>query len=145
MREEYIDNPRYPHNIKIVRMRKRRVPSSEVTGTPVDPEDPLADQDADVLTDSDGGGVVVEEYEDVLYDDEGRAYTDTTTTGDKNVDRNKRKASIPVRYDEWDAGRKPLDGDTIYATVGDNTEIGVVRDCEADNNRSVVYWDFVRV
>lgn len=145
MREEYIDNPRYPHNIKIVRMRKRRVPSSEVTGTPVDPEDPLADQDADVLTDSDGGGVVVEEYEDVLYDDEGRAYTDTTTTGDNTTDMNKRKASIPVRYDEWDAEEVPLDGDTIVATMGNYVERGIVKDCEPDNNRTVVYWEYVRV
>ena len=61
------------------------------------------------------------------------------------MDENKRKASIPVRFDEWDAGRKPLDGDTIYATVGNNTEVGMVKDCEPDNNRTVVYWNFRRV
>lgn len=82
--------------------------------------------------------------EDVLYEGPGRSFTDTTTTGDI-VDVNKRKASIPVRYDVWGAGREPLDGDTIIATVGENSEIGVVRDCEPDNDRSLVYWDFVRV
>lgn len=142
---EEIVNPRYPHEIKIVRKAKRVVEKETEGGTPVDSNDPLADQDAKPLA---GGGTtetIVEDYEDTLYEGEGRSYTDTTTNGDGKVDRNKRKASIPVRYDEWDAGRKPLDGDTIYATVGENTEIGMIRDCEPDNNRSVVYWDFVRV
>lgn len=81
----------------------------------------------------------------ILYDGRGRSFTDTTTNGDVEVDANKRKASIPVRFDKWEEGRLPLDGDTIYATVGNNTEIGRVRDCEPDNNRTLVYWDFVRV
>lgn len=81
----------------------------------------------------------------ILYKGCGRSFTDTTTNGNVEVDTNKRKASIPVRFDRWAAGRLPLDGDTIYATVGNNTEIGRVRDCEPDNNRTLVYWDFVRV
>lgn len=84
-------------------------------------------------------------YDDVLYDGEGRVFTDTTTEGNNRVDENKRKASIPVRYDEWDAGRKPLDGDMVYATIGNNTEVGMVKDCESDNNRTLVYWDYTRV
>ena len=100
-----------------------------------DPSDPFADNDAPVGHDE----------EIVIYEGEGRSYTDTTTEGDKYVDQNKRKASIPVRYDEWDADRCPLDGDTIYSTVGNNTEVGMVKDCEPDNNRTVVYWDFTRV
>lgn len=145
MLKEVIDNPRYPHTIKIVRASKREIEKEKASGMLADPDDPLADQDAAPLDDGDTTDVVVEEYEDTLYEGKGRSYTDTTTYGDGKVDRNKRKASIPVRYDKWGAGRKPLDGDTIYATVGENTEIGVVRDCEPDNDRSVVYWDFVRV
>mgnify|MGYP001018113077 FL=1 len=61
------------------------------------------------------------------------------------VDINKRKASIPVRYDEWEADRQPLDGDTIQVTVGANSEIGRVRDSEPDNDRTIVYWELVRV
>ena len=98
-------------------------------------DDPFADDDAPVG----------EDKEIILYYGEGRSYTDTTTEGDKNVDQNKRKASIPVRYDEWDADRCPLDGDTIYSTVGNNTEVGMVKDCEPDNNRTVVYWNLTRV
>lgn len=145
MRKEVICNPRYPHTIKIVRMERREVEKEKASGEVVDPDDPLAEQDAEPLDADDATEVVVEEYEDVLYEGKGRSYTDTTTYGDGTVDRNKRKASIPVRYDKWGAGRKPLDGDTIYATAGNNTEIGMVRDCEPDNDRSVVYWDFVRV
>lgn len=100
-----------------------------------DPSDPFADDDAPVGNDE----------EVVIYEGEGRSYTDTTTEGDKYVDQNKRKASIPVRYDEWVAGKCPLDGDTIYATVGNNVEKGMVKDCEPDNNRTVVYWEFIRV
>ncbi len=100
-----------------------------------DPSDPFADDDAPVGYDE----------EIVIYEGEGRSYTDTTTEGDKYVDQNKRKASIPVRYDEWVAGKCPLDGDTIYATVGNNTEKGIVKDCEPDNNRTVVYWNLTRV
>lgn len=123
---EDIINLRYPHMIKIVRI------TSNVKGVDADDDDPLAEELA--------GNV-----EEVLYEGIGRSFTDTTTNGNQEVDTNKRKASIPVRYDEWGAGRKPLDGDTIYATVGNNTETGRVRDCEPDNNRSLVYWDFVRV
>ena len=105
MLKENIRDPRYPHRIKIVRMM---VGKSE-------PSDPFADDDAPVGNDE----------EIVIYEGEGRSYTDTTTEGDKYVDQNKRKASIPVRYDEWDADRCPLDGDTIYSTVGKNTEVGM--------------------
>lgn len=125
MEKENIRNPRYPHIIKIVR---------NVVGK-ADPNDPFADDDAPVGKDK----------ETILYYGEGRSYTDTTTEGDKRVDENKRKASIPVRYDEWDADRCPLDGDLIYATVGNNTEVGIVKDCEPDNNRTVVYWNLRRV
>ena len=119
MERPNIINKRYPHRIKIVRIVKDG-----------DEDDPFAKDN---------------EKEIVLYENEGRSFTDTTTEGDKKVDENKRKASVPVRYDEWDAGKKPLDGDTIYATVGNNTEVGIVKDCEPDNNRSVIYWDFRRV
>ncbi len=127
MRKDRIDNPRYPHHIRIVHVN----PSA---GQGADPNDPFAEpvkpgEDADV----------------VVYDGVGRSFTDTTTTGNDDVDTNKRKASIPVRFDMWKVGVRPLDGDTIYATVGNYTEIGQVRDFEPDNNRSLVYWDFVRV
>ena len=125
MEKENIRNQRYPHIIKIVR---------KVIGKS-DPDDPFADDDA----------AFGEDEEIVLYYGEGRSYTDTTTVGDKYVDQNKRKASVPVRYDEWGAGRCPLDGDTIYATIGNNTEVGIVKDCEPDNNRTVVYWEYIRV
>ena len=125
MEKENIINQRYPHLIKIVR---KVVGKSE-------PDDPFADDDSPVG----------EDKEIILYNGEGRSYTDTTTVGDKYVDQNKRKASIPVRYDEWGAGRCPLDGDTIYATIGNNTEVGIVKDCEPDNNRTVVYWEYIRV
>jgi len=133
MRKGNINNPRYPHTIKVVKISTVQVPAE----TPVDDEDPFA-SDNDTST-------VAKTVGTVLYEGKGRSYTDTTTNGGNKVDTNKRKASIPVRYDEWEAGRKPLDGDTIYATVGNCTEIGRVRDCEPDNDRSVIYWDFVRV
>lgn len=133
MRKGKANNPRYPHTIKVVRISTVQVPVE----TPVDDEDPFA-SDNDAST-------AAQTVETVLYEGKGRSYTDTTTNGDNKVDTNKRKASIPVRYDEWEANRKPLDGDTIYATVGDSTEIGRIRDCETDNDRSVIYWDFVRV
>lgn len=125
MLEEEISNPRYPHFITIVRVN---------TAASADADDPLAEPVA--------SGTAKEE---VLYQGIGRSFTDTTTNGNQEVDTNKRKASIPMRYDKWEKGKLPLDGDTIYATVGNNTEIGRVRDCEPDNNRSLVYWDFVRV
>lgn len=81
----------------------------------------------------------------LLYDGRGRSYTDTTTEGDKIVDENKRKASIPVRFDEWVEGRFPLDGDTIEVKIGQHTEEGIVKDAEGDNNRTVVYWALRRV
>lgn len=123
MEEEVFDNPRYPHVIKIVRIKKGS-----------DGDNPFADDNAPA-----------EDKETILYEGGGRSYTDTTTTGDSIVDRNKRKASIPMRFDEWDENILPLDGDIIYATVGHRTEIGIVKDCEPDNNRTVIYWDYTRV
>lgn len=114
-----IINKRYPHRVRITR--------NDICG---EADDPFA-----------ANGV----YEDILYDGEGRSFTDTTTQGDSNVDTNKRKSSIPVRFDEWDAGKVPADGDTIDVWVGKNKETGIVKDCEPDNNRTIVYWDYNRV
>ncbi len=119
-----IDNPRYPHTIKIVRVVEGKG----------DEDNPFADADAPL-----------ESEETVIYEGKGRSFTDTTTEGNDHVDQNKRKSSIPVRYDGWDAGKCPLDGDLIYSIVGNNTEVGMVKDCEPDNNRTLVYWDFTRV
>lgn len=126
MRKEEIINYRYPHTIRIVRK------NMDASGNG-DPDDPLYENNEET------------ERETVLYEGEGRAFTDTTTTGTDEVDVNRRKASIPVRFDEWAAGKKPLNGDIIYATIGSYIEIGMVRDCESDNNRTLVYWDLVRV
>lgn len=114
-----IVNERYPHQIRITR--------NESFG---EVDDPFAGSDG---------------YADVLYDGMGRSFTDTTTQGDNNVDTNKRKTSIPVRFDEWEEHRVPLDGDTIEVWVGANKEIGIVKDCEPDNDRTLVYWDYNRV
>ena len=127
MRKDRIDNPRYPHHIRIVRVNPSACEGAVLNVPFVDPVEPG------------------QETEVVVYDGIGRSFTDTTTTGTDDVDTNKRKASIPVRFDKWEVGVRPLDGDTIYATAGNNTEIGQVRDFEPDNNRSLVYWDFVRV
>lgn len=144
MKKRTVINPRYPHIIKITRVvtKKVDVPVSEAVAD-IDEDDPLADQDA--VDESTTEHTELTEEEVVLYEGKGRSYTDTTTTGNKVVDENKREASIPIRYDEWEAGKKPLDGDTIYATVGNNTEVGMVKDCEPDNDRTVIYWEFVRV
>lgn len=124
MESPEINNPRFPHTVKIVRV----IPGK------TDEDNPFAQE-----------GAPIGDTEIIIYEGEGRSFTDTTVEGDKKVDENKRKASIPVRYDEWDAGRSPLDGDIIYSTVGNNTEVGMVKDCEPDNNRTLVYWDFTRV
>lgn len=118
-----IINERYPHGILI----RRVVPGR------VDAENPFSDSAS------------LEDVEAVVYDGEGRSFTDTTTEGNNYIDENKRKVSIPVRYDEWDAGSKPTDGDLIRVTIGNNVEDGVVYDCESDNNRTLVYWNLRRV
>lgn len=145
MRKKVIDNPRYPHTIKIVRTMKCEERKEDETEPMVDPDDPLADQDAVPVDDSGSTETVINIVEKVLYEGKGRSYTGTTTTGDDTTDMNKRKASIPVRYDKWGAGEVPLDGDTIIATMGNYVERGIVKDCEPDNDRSVVYWEYVRV
>lgn len=120
MKKVCIDNPRYPHHVKIIRKHS----------ISIDEEDPLSESTAD---------------DEILYEGEARSYTDTTTNGNNDVDINRRKSSVPVRFDEWSKDKLPLNGDTIISTVGENTETGMIRDCEGDNNRSVIYWDFVRV
>ena len=116
MLKQRIDNERYPHDIRIVRIEENA--------------NPFSNEDRSEI---------------VLYEGNGRSYTDTTTEGDKNVDENKRKVSIPVRYDEWGTGKQPLDGDTIEVFIGNNKEVGMVKDSEPDNNRTIVYWNFRRV
>lgn len=137
MRKEVISNPRYPHTIKIVRILEKIVPVENASE--IEDEDPFA------VNSSSNPQTKTEKEKVILYEGKGRSFTDTTTNGMGNVDINKRKASIPVRYDKWEASRQPLDGDTIYATVGNNTEEGRVRDSEPDNDRTIVYWELVRV
>lgn len=79
----------------------------------------------------------------VLYDGVGRSYTDTTVTGDGKVDTNRRKVVIPIRFDMW--SEPIVDGDKIKSTIGNFTEEGVVSDFEADNQRTVIYWEYGRV
>ena len=124
MRKLKVDNPRYPHTIKIV----RRV---------------LTDRYSDE-----------ELAEHIIYEGVGRSYTDTTTTGDAKVDSNKRKCSIPVRFDEWpvvdsletaDSGSMiPMSGDILIATKGNIIEEWEVKDFEPDNDRSVIYGELNR-
>lgn len=119
-----VKNPRWPHTVEIERI----IPGKG------DDENPFSDDDA-----------AVEDTFTMLYSGCGRSFTDTTTEGNNNVDLNKRKASIPVRFDEWDEGQKPTDGDTIRVKIGRNTETGIVKDCESDNDRTLVYWNLRRV
>ena len=137
MRKEVISNPRYPHVIKIVRLTDVQV--SVVNESELDSEDPFATNTTSTPH------TKTEKKEVVLYDGKGRSFTDTTTNGMGKVDINKRKASIPVRYDVWEAGKLPLDGDAIHVTIGNNVEKGRVRDCEPDNDRTIVYWELIRV
>lgn len=109
-----VRNPRYPHYIRIIR---------KVTG--------------DWLSEDN------EEQDFVVYAGPGRSYTDTTTTGDAKVDVNKRKASIPVRYDCWN-DLIPMSGDKLEVTKGSITEEWEVKDFEPDNDRSVVYGEMNR-
>lgn len=117
MEQCYIDNPRYPHHIRITRHTYDDNPFAENTSAAVT----------------------------VLYDGCGRSFTDTTTDGGSNVEENKRKASIPVRYDEWGEGLLPMTGDKIEVFIGKNRETGIVKDCEPDNGRTLVYWIYRRV
>lgn len=125
MRKRVYDNPRYPHDITIVR---RQLPTDEFTD--------------EELTDI------------VIYDGKGRGYTDTTTNG-TDVDLNKRKASIPMRFDMWGDSYHvfndsnldkpyPMDGDILTVTMGNVTEEWKVRDFEPDNDRSIVYAELNR-
>jgi hypothetical protein len=113
MRKNVIVNERYPHQIKIIR---RSVPDRY----------------------QEGG-----EQEEVIYEGKGRSYTDTTTTGNAKVDLNKRKASIPVRFDEW-KDKIPQSGDILIVVKANITEQWEVKDFEPDNNRTVIYGEYNR-
>ena len=79
----------------------------------------------------------------VLYDGVGRSYTDATVDGDGKVATNRRKAVIPIRFDMW--AEAILSGDMIKAAIGNIIEEGTVSDMEADNQRTVIYWNYGRV
>lgn len=121
MRKQVVNNPRYPHYIRIIRT---------VVSDWLD-ENPSEDQ------------------EFVVYAGPGRSYTDTTTTGDAKVDTNKRKCSIPVRFDAWGTDVQgnqlvPMSGDMVYVTKCNIHEEWEVKDFEPDNDRSVVYGEHNR-
>lgn len=113
MRKKKVRNPRYPHQIKIVRISY---------------QDRFSE---------------AKPIETIIYEGEGRSYTDTTTTGDAKVDTNKRKASIPVRFDEW-RGSIPMSGDILRAVKGSIVEEWEVKDFEPDNDRTVIYGEHNR-
>jgi len=133
MRKLVIDNPRYPHHIRITRLvLKDWLDGAESSGSS-----------------SSSSSEGQEDREVIVYDGPGRSYTDTTTTGDAKVDTNKRKCSIPVRFDKWrfqDDGRQlvPMSGDMVYVTKGCIHEEWEVKDFEPDNDRSVVYGEHNR-
>lgn len=114
MRRIEYDNPRFPHEIWITRLHV--------------PDNPFGSGEDKICT---------------LYHGVGRAYTDTTTTGTSKIDENRRKCSIPVRFDRWKY--EILDGDGIRVRVGNIVYDGVVKDVEPDNERTVVYWERPRV
>jgi len=132
MRKVEIENPRYPHTITIVRMI---VP------------DWLDDESETSSSSSSSEG---DDDEMIIYQGPGRSFTDTTTTGDAKVDTNKRKCSIPVRFDQWPAAdekgnlRIPMSGDLVRVVKANITEEWEVRDFEPDNNRSIVYGELNR-
>ena len=118
-----VHNTRFPHTIKIWRE----------TGS----DDPFTDS----VT------------EKVLYQGVGRAYTDTTTTGDGNVISNRRKAAIPIRFDAWTSETDIKAGDQIEITYtnGDTTsgtapltENGLVSDRELGTMGTNIIWELVR-
>ncbi len=113
MRKNKVFNPPYPHTIKIVR---RELPGRYESG-------PLT--------------------EHTVYEGPGRSYTETTTTGDAKVQENKRKASIPVKFSEWE-GLTPKSGDILIAIKGEITEEWEVKDWEPDNGRTVIYGELNR-
>jgi len=117
MLKKRIDNPRYPHCIKIVR---RSVPGRY--------------EDSELS-------------ERIIYEGPGRSYTDTTTTGDSRVDTNKRKASIPMRFDKWGVNGNdniPMSGDILIVRKANISEEWEVKDFEPDNDRSVIYGEMNR-
>ena len=132
MRKVEIENPRYPHTITIVRMI---VP------------DWLDDESE---TSSSSSSSEESDDEMIIYKGPGRSFTDTTTTGDAKVDTNKRKCSIPVRFDQWPAAdekgnlRIPMSGDILRVVKANITEEWEVKDFEPDNNRSIVYGEHNR-
>ncbi|UKK52668.1 hypothetical protein [Prevotella sp. E2-28] len=130
MRKTEINNPRYPHYLRIVR---------KVGKDWLDDDDNIVD----LAGSNNETDEVADTGEIVVYEGVGRSYTETTTTGDKKVDTNKRKASIPVRFNEWST-LVPMSGDIVYVTKGAVTEEWEVKDFEPDNNRSVVYGEMNR-
>ncbi len=108
MRRDRIINQRYPHHVKVVR-----------------------------VTYPGRWGEETEPTETILYEGEGRCYTNGGVEG-KQVDITHRYISIPVRFDEWE-GEKPSSGDTVEVRIGAITETMEVKDFEPDNNRTVLY------
>lgn len=111
MRKTTVNNPRYPHHVKVVRTTY--------------PEHDWLDDDPGEPT------------ETVLYSGKGRCFTNGTVN-EKQVDISHRYISIPVRFDQW-RGVKPSDGDKVEVIMGAVTETMEVKDFEPDNNRTLLY------
>lgn len=134
------NNQRYPHTVKITRIV---INDEDIFGAEEE-EDLFGENESTAVTDVQESEDVVEPT--VIYEGVGRSFTDTTTTGGINVDENKRKASIPVRFDKWPGeNMHPMDGDTYEVWMGNVYETGMVKDCEPDNDRTIVYWELKRV
>ena len=110
MRKESIENARYPHTIKVVRVTFGDWLSS---------------------TSSDG------ENEQLIYYGAGRCFT-SGGVGGNAVDITSRQISIPVRFDKWGT-LIPSSGDRVEVTMGEVTETMEVKDFEPDNNRTLIY------
>lgn len=112
MKSQNVVNPQFPHRVTITRVSESDSPFDDTEST------------------------------SVIYDGEGRSYTNTTTFGDGVVAENKRKTSIPVLYKEW--RDSILFGDRIRIVKNRLVEEGIVRDFEPCNFGSMIYWEIIR-
>lgn len=113
MRKQTINNPRYPHHVKVMR---RTYPDQEwMSGESSEPTNT------------------------VLYSGNGRCFTNGTVN-EKQVDISHRYISIPVNVNEWGT-LHPASGDIVEVMMGEVIETMEVKDFEPDNNRTLLYCE----
>lgn len=80
----------------------------------------------------------------VIYSGECRSYARDSVSANGEVNTSQRMLSLPLKQNEWECGKIPLEGDKVEVCKGSHKEYGLVVDKRPTNLGTTILWKYVR-